>query len=894
MGGPGTQELVIEQKVETPLAETVEKVGDDIDVLCTRNYGNWFLVGTADGLYATTDGVGYSGPKPAYPEQDEDPENNVVSVLVGTSGSVVTVEDESESGDEVEEDAEQYSDQAVFDITEPAGDLVFAACANGVYAVRSDPQTGFKLIRVNAQGLKNCRKVCYDQKSGTLYVSVGRDLYSGHFDASLSEDSISNSVSFRQASVGEDIPGKVTGLVCSGDRVFASTLSGLAVAERSSGNDATRLLLGTRVLSYGKGALGTTYGLYDTDGNILGLPGYQIYSVFGYEGGYLLGSDSQIIDFKDDGSFTKTNFVGISGSVDALAAYGSGRPGEVVIFKTGSGDVYQYSISDNQIKQLTSGVDCAHFGESQVVFGQGSVVRSYSVNKDVLVRTNTVESAEWIADTRFKRFFDVGESLLGVAKPEETNDQVYLISGNSEQLVYQSSGTVAGIIRTERVPAADGAMLEQHQNGSVRVLLFDGILQGILLRTVSVPVSQLESPVGIAEVGDLLYVLTNMSVYIGRNGEDGIVFEKATDVWNGGGIATDGDSVGVLRGDGVYSELVSADSFSRVQVGSGYGDLLGNAGLLLQFPQASAFVVCRENGLAVERPMLSSLTGCAITGYSSATVTSDAKFDYAYPYVDYLNGQFRVAGCSNGQISVFQLTNDFGDLTSVGTVDANLGYDSPEWHTPYAAMYKNFQESSLFVLSDYDFLSDGVLTTANYLSDVPMDQQPEILSSFLCAEFVGNVGSDGGLVVRVHMDLSVNSILGDEAAAGEHYLPRVALLETSAHHLTYEQSFLIVPDQDDKRCSYFNMVSEIGSDVSSYFPSVGGVALFGDTPFKVEDTQIERNPENPETFKLLNPVVPIVNDIDEPYSVCAMWDGDAALFPDRGVYVYDDASGKFV
>lgn len=53
MGGTGTQELVIEQKVEAPLSSTVEKVGPELDVLCTRNFGNWFLVGTSDGLYAT-------------------------------------------------------------------------------------------------------------------------------------------------------------------------------------------------------------------------------------------------------------------------------------------------------------------------------------------------------------------------------------------------------------------------------------------------------------------------------------------------------------------------------------------------------------------------------------------------------------------------------------------------------------------------------------------------------------------------------------------------------------------------------------------------------------------------------------------------------------------------
>lgn len=64
MGGSGTEELVVLQKKVVPISATVEQVGPQMNVLCMRNFGNWLLVGTDDGLFATTDGIGYEGPKP--------------------------------------------------------------------------------------------------------------------------------------------------------------------------------------------------------------------------------------------------------------------------------------------------------------------------------------------------------------------------------------------------------------------------------------------------------------------------------------------------------------------------------------------------------------------------------------------------------------------------------------------------------------------------------------------------------------------------------------------------------------------------------------------------------------------------------------------------------------
>jgi hypothetical protein len=103
MGGAGTEELVIEQKIEIPLSDTVEQVGPEIDILCTRNFGNWLLVGTADGLYVTNDGIGYEGPKQMIPDPSEEPEYEIENVYLGQDSVVTIVEDEESEDDESED-----------------------------------------------------------------------------------------------------------------------------------------------------------------------------------------------------------------------------------------------------------------------------------------------------------------------------------------------------------------------------------------------------------------------------------------------------------------------------------------------------------------------------------------------------------------------------------------------------------------------------------------------------------------------------------------------------------------------------------------------------------------------------------------------------------------------
>ena len=133
MGGTGTEELVIEQKIDIPISATVETAGVVSDIFCMKNFGNWLLVGTANGLYVTNDGTGYEGPKPMNPNPDEEQILELANVTVGQDSSIQideSVDDEDDEGDEpTSDDAEDenLNPMAVMDITDPYNDLVFAA-----------------------------------------------------------------------------------------------------------------------------------------------------------------------------------------------------------------------------------------------------------------------------------------------------------------------------------------------------------------------------------------------------------------------------------------------------------------------------------------------------------------------------------------------------------------------------------------------------------------------------------------------------------------------------------------------------------------------------------------------------------------------------------------------
>lgn len=179
-------------------------------------------------------------------------------------------------------------------------------------------------------------------------------MYYGTFDPSLTPDGQLKSVSFRQAGSEGEPFGSITGMTSAERMLYMSTLSGLAFGKFGAGREATRLLGGTEVFCHEGSLVGTSEGLYNTDGNLVALPDCPIYSIYGFRGGYLLGSDSQIIDYRLSGSITKTRFGNIQGKVESLRAYGNGIPGDVVLFKTVSGDVYQFSPADGQISALTS------------------------------------------------------------------------------------------------------------------------------------------------------------------------------------------------------------------------------------------------------------------------------------------------------------------------------------------------------------------------------------------------------------------------------------------------------------------------------------------------------------------------------------------------------------
>lgn len=71
-------------------------------------------------------------------------------------------------------------------------------------------------------------------------------------------------------------------------------------------------------------------------------------------------------------------------------------------------------------------------------------------------------------------------------------------------------------------------------------------------------------------------------------------------------------------------------------------------------------------------------------------------------------------------------------------------------------MYKTQQEYEVF-----DQLSDTEDPSSE--SYIKKEEQPEILSSFLCAQFDSDRGGDGGLFVNVYMEMSANPNLSSDS-----------------------------------------------------------------------------------------------------------------------------------
>lgn len=97
---------------------------------------------------------------------------------------------------------------------------------------------------------------------------------------------------------------------------------------------------------------------------------------------------------------------------------------------------------------------------------------------------------------------------------------------------------------------------------------------------------------------------------------------------------------------------------------------------------------------------------------------------YAYPFRDVRDGNYKIADvAADGTLSIFTFGSGLTANPSVASVDTSLGYSYAEGYAPSASIYRNFQVSTLFVLSDYDFISsNGEVVTVNNLSDVPISE----------------------------------------------------------------------------------------------------------------------------------------------------------------------------
>lgn len=277
---------------------------------------------------------------------------------------------------------------------------MFAACESGVFKVNLDSDGQIYFVRVNSVNMTGCRKVQYDPNTGYIYVVSWGRVFVGKYDRTSPDSELPMSVKFTQAST-LDNPGAVNNLIVNGKKVFMATKNGLFVGDHGIGPCSFRMMDGLSALCHGDGIIGTSYGLFDTDGNEVGFQGTSIYSIHQYDGGFLLGTKSGIIDYRSDGTATKVRFTDISAAVDGIMPYGDGNPGQMIMFKTSQGDVYQYSLIDGSLLKVLTRATAAYFGKNTVVIASGMDLVSYSVDGQVTKRTNIVESTERVLGTGF-------------------------------------------------------------------------------------------------------------------------------------------------------------------------------------------------------------------------------------------------------------------------------------------------------------------------------------------------------------------------------------------------------------------------------------------------------------------------------------------------------------
>lgn len=94
------------------------------------------------------------------------------------------------------------------------------------------------------------------------------------------------------------------------------------------------------------------------------------------------------------------------------------------------------------------------------------------------------------------------------------------------------------------------------------------------------------------------------------------------------------------------------------------------------------------------------------------------------------------------------------------------------------------------------------------------------------------------MVAKIHFELSANKILGDPelltADTSGYYLPRINLISGNSYKFNTTSSIWL--NVDNAPCRYLRMNGNIGTDTSSYFPSMDGVAMFGNHLYAIADT----------------------------------------------------------
>lgn len=270
----------------------------------------------------------------------------------------------------------------------------------------------------------------------------------------------------------------------------------------------------------------------------------------------------------------------------------------------------------------------------------------------------------------------------------------------------------------------------------------------------------MESVLDMREVDGRLYVLTNNSLYEYYPGENPR-FRSIFDTTYGSQLVNDDGHLGIACTDGTYGTVVSANTFRQVFPGDENQHLLSGANTIVPFADMSSFMICGTKGLSAFHPIFSgTVPDVTYNGYNIVKC-GEAESRNAFPYVDSLDGSYKIANCLNdGTLSIFTIDNNLTSLGDVVSVNTTLGLDLGGY-VPKAYTYKNDQNLYMFVLSNYEFYGENgelcTLTGANDTIDmIPISAQPEILSSFLCAEFLGDCGLSGGAIVRAHLELSVN------------------------------------------------------------------------------------------------------------------------------------------